>query len=123
MGHLEKTHLQDRIYTWNDTDFTIHTRLDRWYIPKNVRAVATIRVCAYSDHSAAEIEIHPEVTEKKGKVSWKMNTKLLEDTAFQWDVVAFHKFFQGKKMDYPTIREWWDTAKTHYKEIAITHSV
>ena len=76
-----------------------------------------------SDQSVAEIELSRAKTAKKGKGSWKINVKLLVDTAFQWDVVAFHHFFKAKKNDYPTICDRWDVAKYQYKELAITHLV
>ncbi len=71
-NNLWDTHLQDRIYTWNNADFTIRTRLDRWYITTSLEVVATIRACAFSDHSVMEIEFQPQGTEKKGKGLWKM---------------------------------------------------
>lgn len=52
------THNNDRIYTWNNRDYSLRSRLDRWYIPVTLceNAITSIRSCVHSDHSAVELK-------------------------------------------------------------------
>lgn len=116
------THKHDRIYTWSNKDFSIRTRLDRWYIPHNLRATSSIRACPYSDHSLVEISVTPN-RGSRGKGFWKLNVSLLKDKSFQREIHAFHQFWRGEKDNFPSTSEWWDAAKYHYKGIAVKHAV
>ena len=60
---------------------------------------------------------------KRGKGTWKINQQVVEDQSFQRDIRAFQQFWRGKRVDFSPIQEWWNTAKRHYKVIAITHTV
>ncbi|CAB4023936.1 Hypothetical predicted protein [Paramuricea clavata] len=116
------THEQDGIFTWSNKDFSIQTRLDQWYTPKNLLAASSVRACPYSDHSLDEIVVTPNKG-ARGKGTWKMNVSILKDKSFQRDIQAFHQFWRGEKDKFPSILEWWDAAKIHYKGIAVKHAV
>ena len=42
---------QARVYTWHNRDFTIQTRLARWYVPVGLDATEVIRACPHSVHN------------------------------------------------------------------------
>ncbi len=88
------THPGDRIFTWNNKDFTLRSRLDRWYITAKLheKAASCIRTCPHSDHSVAEITIKPDNINQRGKGVWKLNYDLLKDRALQREIRAFHSF-------------------------------
>ena len=114
-----------RIYTWSNNDFTLRSRLDKWYITAKLHKTATscIRACPHSDHSVVEITINLDNNNIRGKGVWKFNNELLNDRAFQREIRAFQMFWKDKKQDFSNIHEWWDEAKLQYKEIAVRQSV
>ena len=69
-----ETHPQDRIFTWNNKNFTQRSRLDRWYVPRGQDTQATIRACPHSDHSVIEITWKLRGGKKRGKGSWKLSS-------------------------------------------------
>ena len=131
---LENNSLQDtwgatnpevRIYTWSNNDFTLRSRLDKWYITMKLHKTATscIRACPHSDHSVVEVTINPDNNNIRGKGVWKFNNELLKDKAFQREIRGFQMFWKDKKKDSSNIHEWWDEAKLQYKERAVKQSV
>ena len=116
-------HQGDRIFTWSTRDFTLRSRLDRWYT-QNDRAndiVSDIRACPHSDHAAVEIEIDLAKGQRRGRGVWKLNNTILQDKAFQRGYV--HTFWAAKKQQYDDKLEWWDDVKTHFKKVAIRHTI
>ena len=103
-------------------DFSIQTRLDRWYILQNLQATSSIRASLYLDCSLAEITVTPN-RRSRGKGIWKLNISLLKEKGFQREIHAFHQFWRGKKENFPSTLEWWDAAKFHDKGIAVKHAV
>ena len=120
-----KQHPQDRIYTWSTKDFKVRSKLDRWYIPidRSDRAQSCIRACPLSDHSAAEITIELAATKRRGKGAWKINNSILDDRAFQREIQHVYNFWKSRKQEYANNLDWWDEVKTHFKEVAIAHSI
>jgi hypothetical protein len=119
------THPQDLAFMWNTRDFSIHSRLDRWYIPNAELNTATSRIqaCTHSDHSLVEIKVDLRDGRKRGKGVWKLNNSILQDKTFQHMVRNFRSFWKRCKDDFYSPAEWWDAAKEHLKRIAIRHSV
>jgi exonuclease III len=74
-----ETHPQDRIYTWNNKDFTVLSHLDRWHIPQGIQAHSSIRACPHSDHSVVEIVITVNNQKRRGKGTWKLNNTIVKD--------------------------------------------
>ena len=112
-----------RRFTWHNKAFTQRTRLDRWYTKRGLEGHTDIRACPHSDHSMIEQALTSAQCSKRGKGTWKINQQVVEDQSFQRDIRAFQQFWRGKRVDFSPIQEWWNTAKRHYKEIAITHTV
>ena len=119
------THPQDLSFTWNTRDFSIRSRLDRWYIPDTELTTATscIQACPHSDHSVVDLKVNFRDGRKRGKGAWKFNNSTLQDKTFQRAVRAFWTFWKRCKADYHSPAEWWDAAKEHLKRISIRHSV
>ena len=64
----QKTHPQDRIFTWRNKNFTQRARLDRWYVPHGQDIQANIRACPHSDHSAIDILWKRDYGKKGGRL-------------------------------------------------------
>ena len=118
-------HPGDRIYMWSNCDFTLRSRLDRWYIPKETIGTATscIRACPHSDHSTVEVVFGLTDSRQRGKGVWKFNNTLLDDKAFGREITYVYSFWKACANEYPDKLEWWDEVKAHFKKVAITHSV
>lgn len=119
------THKDDRIYTWHNKDFTIRSRLDRWYIPQPLvnGALAHIRACPFSDHSLVELILHPPQPRRRGRGKWKMNTTILTDKQFYREMKAFLLFWKDRKSSYANAGEWWEECKRRIKVLTIKHCV
>lgn len=119
------THPQDRLYTWNNHDYTIRSRLDRWYIPHMSRTSSNvnIRACPFSDHSAVDLNITQLNDNTRGKGVWKLNNTLLKDSAFCNEIKHVFKFMKDKQPDYQNLFSWWDETKAHFKTTAINYSI
>ena len=118
-------HPGDRIYTWSNRDFTLRSRLDRWYIPQESTKTATscIRACPHSDHSAVEVVFCLTNSRQRGKGVWKFNNLLLDDKAFLREIKYVYNFWKACSNEYPDTLVWWDEVKAHFKKVAITHSI
>ena len=117
-------HRNDNIFTWHNKDFTLRSRLDRWYISETLvnRSNSHIRACPYSDHSTVEIQIQTERQRSRGKGVWKMNTNLLKDKHFLRETIAVIKLWK-KQIPQENINDWWDDLKCKIKALAIKHSI
>ena len=94
-----KARPNERIFTWNNKDFTLRSRLDRWYIPEKLHqnTASCVRACPHSDNSVVETNFNTDTSNTRGKGVWKLNNDLLKDWAFQREVRAFQTFWNGKK--------------------------
>ena len=120
-----KSHPQDRVYTWHSKDFTLRSRLDRWYVPGRVHPQANlcVRACPHSDHSVAEVTLRLDDHNVRGKGVWKLNNALLMNGAFLDEIRAFLEFWKDKRGEFQDLYQWWDEAKVQFKEVAIIHAV
>ena len=116
-------HPRDRIYTWHNRDFSIRTRLDRWYISTTFDTTAVIRACPHSDHCTVELTFTLPEYKPRGPGTWKLNTTLLTNAAYKGETTAFLRYWSHRKAEFPSIHAWWDSAKEQLKGIAIKHSV
>ena len=111
-------HPNDCIFMWNNKDFMLRSRLDRWYIPENILPKACVRACPHSDHSVAEIIIMPDTGNVRGEGVWKMNITILKDKGFQREMNALFVHWRTEK-DHAALLDWWDAVKRDFKRTAI----
>ena len=118
-------HPTDRVYTWNNRDFSIRSRLDRCYIPDELTQTghAHIRACPHSDHSAAEVTINPPTQRKRGPGLWKLNVTVLQDPLYKDEMTSFLNYWPIRQSSFTNLLEWWDEGKRRIKTITIKHSV
>ena len=94
----KQQHPTDRLFTWSNKDFSLRSRLDRWYIPIKLcaKARSCIWACPVSDHSAVEVYLELINTRGRGRGVWKLNNSILEDKAFQREIQHVHTFWKAK---------------------------
>lgn len=87
-------HPTDKIYTWHNRDFTLRSRLDRFYVSRDTTTQSTshIRACHLSDHNTVEISLVPACTIGRGRGTWKMNCNVIKDKLFQREMNAYLEY-------------------------------
>ena len=110
-------------HTWRRED--IHCRLDRWYIPENMRIwVDNVKhtYCSESDHFYTILNFKGFNNEigRFGPGYWKHNTKVYEDPNF----VAELTFLWERKLSQNVLKDdfWWENCKVEFKKLIIKYS-
>ena len=115
-------------FTWtrkNPHDNTyIHTRIDKFYISSTLSTYITkteIIPFSFSDHDLVSLTF--DLNNQPPRESyWLSNNNLLEDDVFNANINNFWINWLAKKNEFATPLLWWDTAKHHFKIIAIKQS-
>ena len=105
-------------YTWSSRkqNENIHSRLDRFYISKNIKHIKTeFLYNVWSDHKILSTVIMLGKEDKRGQNYWKLNTEILHDEQYKTEMTAFINKQKTCKQDYENIIEWWDMTKVYIK--------
>ena len=79
--------LHPRLYqcTWFNSDFSIGSRLDKFFVSKNfMPSVVSCEIspCVFSDHDFVCLSFQPTGKNLRGPGIWKFNNSLLNDDVF-----------------------------------------
>ena len=113
-------------YTWENSYYNVKSRLDRIYIPDlwaDLVHKSDILPFSWSDHDMISVKLSLPVPVVRGSGYWKFNTNLLNDQEFTKEILNFWEFWLTQINTFDNITGWWDGAKSHFKRIAIIHSV
>ena len=102
----------------------IHTCIDKFYISSLLNPFVTetdILSFSFSDHDLITLTLDLQ-TQPRGQGYWHLNNSLLDDDIFTTEINWFWTEWLGKKNNFDTPLKWCDTAKTHFKNIAIKRS-
>ena len=121
-------HRDVRKYTWtgrhpHDNSY-IHTRIDKFYVSlplTNLISHTDIVPFPFSDHDAILLTINLQ-QQPRGTGYWLFNKSLLDDQLFNTEINNFWTVWLTKKNNFPTLLQWWDKAKQHFKNISIQRS-
>ena len=105
-------------YTWTSRKQhdNIHSRLDRFYISKNIQHIKTESLYnIWSDHKILNTVIKLGKPDKRGQNYWKLNTDILNDARYRAEMTTFINKQKDLKQGYENIIEWWDMTKVHIK--------
>ena len=109
-------------FTYHNTENSIHSRLDRIYTTKTIKAKScNIIPTTISDHDSVSVTLQVSQKEPKGPGIWKLNTSILKNKAFEDIFNKFWKYWQEQKINYKNQNDWWDIRKLYFKTIAIDH--
>jgi len=122
-----KRHPNQREFTWTGRNTTgdsiIRTRIDKFFISNSLSpfiSKATIEPYPYSDHDLISISF--DLTQHEhGPGFWHFNNTLLADPIFTDEITTFWNNWLTEKQTH-NILDWWDKAKTNFKQIAIQRS-
>ena len=109
-------------FTYHNTENSIHSRLDRIYTTKTIKAKScNIIPTTISDHDSVSVTLQVSKKEPKGPGIWKLNTSILKHKAFEDIFNKFWKYWQEQKINYKNQNDWWDIGKLYFKTIAIDY--
>ena len=102
----------------------ISTRIDRFYISQPIAPyISDTSIIAYphSDHDLITLTFDLD-RQPRGPGYWHFNNTLLDDAIFDLEIQEFWTQWRTEQTRFPSPLEWWETAKQHFKRIAIKRS-
>lgn len=108
-----------RQYSWVKVDGRgiFAARLDRFYVSGFVRnkiARSCIQPTSFSDHHLCFVDFSFTSYVQRSCL-WYFNRSLLQDKTFYESFKLFWAEWVLKKVDYPTLLQWWDVGKAHIR--------
>ena len=118
-------HPKVKSYTWHNTNHTIRTRIDKFFInePLTDQAQTTIEACPYSDHDAVAMILTIPTENPRGPGVWKLNVNILKDKQYKHEMNCFLKYWITQEESHEDTAIWWDDLKEQVKRISIKHTV
>ena len=105
-------------YTWTSRkqNENIHSRLDRFYISKDIKHIKTeFLYNVWSDHKILSTIIMIGEREVRGQNYWKLNTDILNDEQYRIEMTDYINEQKMFKPQYENVIEWWEMTKTYIK--------
>ncbi len=114
-----------REYTWFSPDRAVASRLDRFYLPPDIRNKYVSQqhfAVTWSDHAIVSLTFNPIPNEIRGQGYWKFNNSLLLEQEYK--VMMREKLQSWIELipAYPNIQKWWEDTKVYIKEASIAYS-
>ena len=120
-----KLHPRAREFTWFNHNYSIASRLDKFFVSKDLFTPdcrCEISPCPLSDHDFVSFVFQIPEAIKRGPGVWKFNNSLLEDKHFCaiiCDLIQSHIFYFAS---FPSPQDWWEFLKVSIKEESISYS-
>ena len=95
-----KNNSHKRLFTYHNSDKTIHCRIDR-----------------ILDHDSGTVIIWVNKKKPKGSWCWKLNISILKHKNFQ----NITKGWQKENRKYQNHNDWWEMGKIYFKKLAIDY--
>ena len=110
-----KLHPQSREVSWFNPDFSIGTRLDKFFVTRNlVDSVSSCSItpCCFSDHDFVDLHFNLDNNSQHSPGLWKFNTSLLMDKDF-CTLITERILDLANCIDlFSSVKEWWDFLKS-----------
>ena len=120
-----------RVFHPKTKGFTFHSpngtrsRIDRFYVDNEkqnqILATGIEPFPMAPDHNAIVVDL-AFGNVPRGRGSWKFNTALLQDQAFNEKIEFFWTHWRSQKSGFPSLAEWWDSGKSKIRKICVEHS-
>ncbi|KAJ8018592.1 hypothetical protein HOLleu_43331 [Holothuria leucospilota] len=120
----QAVHPQTPGHTWFRVNSNQSSRIDRIYVPKEVKVCNSKTFCLpYSDHSPVYVDfVTPNTPDSNGKSYWKYNVSLNRDNDFCRDLRHHYQMWSSLKPWFDSFSDWWENIKGRIRELAIKHS-
>ena len=118
-----KKNLNKKQFTYRNYDYSIHSRIDRIYVNKNLN-IKKIQIFpnSYSDQDGIIIKINIDKNKPRSKRIWKLNTSIIKRKTFKKLFQNFWQDWQEQKHKYYSIDSWWETGKIPFKMLSMQFS-
>lgn len=120
-----KLHPRAREFTWFNHDYSIASRLDKFFVSKGLFTSdchCEISPCPLSDHDFVSFVFEIPDAIRRGPGIWKLNNSLLDDKKF-CDIIRTliqnHIFYFAS---FASPQDWWEFLKVSIKEESISFS-
>ena len=120
-----RLHPRLRQCTWFNSDFSIGSRLDKFFVSNSLMPSiisCEISPCVFSDHDLVCLSIQPNGNISHGPGLWKFNSSLLSDSAFTEYITHSIRDLAACLECFPSVKSWWDFFKTSIKSDIISFS-
>lgn len=114
-----KLHPRLRDVSWFYSDFNSGSRLNKFFISRNVVNVISSRVlspCCFSDHDYLHLHVKLDKVMPCGPGLWKFNNSLLSDSFFCDFISACISDLSDGTLHFSSMKTWWDFFKESLKQ-------
>ena len=111
-------------FTYHTPDNTIHSRLDRIYVPKRLTPFVSssyITHFVWSDHDMCVMNVHFSKKSERGPGYYKLNLGFLEQPSYVSKISGFWNQWRRQKTRHD-LATWWDLGKMYIKRLTIEHA-
>ncbi len=118
-----KRNARNRLMTWFNSDFSIGSRLDKFFISKNLENFVDkceILPCCLSDHDYVNLVFDFSDLTPRGPGIWKFNNSLLDDESFCVYMNDCITDLISCRNHFPSPKIWWDFVKESMKSDIIS---
>ena len=120
-----KLHPRLRQYSWFNSDFSIGSRLDKFFVSFNLASSVRscdILPCCFSDHDFVSLQVCLNNDYARGPGLWKFNNSLLSDSDFCSLISARITDFSTCVDNFLSIKDWWDFFKRSLRAEIVSYS-
>ena len=118
-------HPRSRELTWFNSDFSICSRLDKFFVSKSLRSnllSSSISPCCLSDHDFLDLCFQLVNVPTSGPGIWKFNASVLRESSFN-DLISFRISELAEAIDsFADVRKWWEFCKNSLKAEIVAFS-
>ena len=111
---FRKLHPRSREVSWFNSDFSIGSRLDKFFVSRpfaSFISVCNILPCCFSDHDYVNLTLVLNTNFARGPGLWKFNNSLLQDSQLCSFISERISDLSGCIDLFPSVKEWWDFFK------------
>ena len=120
-----KLHPHAREFTWFNHDYSIASRLDKFFVSKDLfspTCQCEISPCPLSDHDFVSFDFQISDAVRRGPGVWKFNNSLLEDKNFCELIRNLIQSHISYFAAFASPQDWWEFLKISIKEESISFS-
>ena len=120
-----KLHPRSCELTWFNSDFSIGSRLEKFFASKSLRKnllSSSISPCCLSDHDFVDLHFQLVNVPNSGPGIWKFNASLLRDSGFNDSISSRFSGLAEAIDSFADVRKWWDFCKNSLKAEIVAYS-
>lgn len=117
-----KLHPKSRDVSWFNSNFTIGSRLDKFFVTRNLVEKITacdLSPCCFSDHDFLCLHANLVNVEPRGPGLWKFNNSFLTNSTFCDLISKRISDLSNCVQQFNSVRAWWDFFKESLKSECI----